>query len=196
MFLLNRSSFGVLDVETGAYEPWCQIDLRNGDEIPYLLCMDGQSAYIMQRTAVDEISMFSVDLTHMHMETITKLGTKSKFNRCEGLIQEQTLHMISSIQDGIMSISLEDGAITETLLKNPDHPKHILPWRLQSADGQIYVLVWDGVDYPTGMLCRWNPVENSLLRISDQLSSAEDFFIDGNDIYIWSGRELEHIVLE
>lgn len=190
------NSFGFLDVDTGEYAPWCRIDLQNGDEIPDLLCIDGQSAYIMQRTAVDEISVFSVELDTMRTETITKLRTRAKLNRCEGVIQEQTLHVISSIHDGIMSISLEDGMITETLLKNPSSPEHTLPWRLQAADGQIYVLAWDGVDYPTAMLCRWDPVGGSLQGLSDVMSDAADFFIDGNDVYLWSSAALYHIRLE
>ena len=190
------NSLGFLNIESGVYTPWCQIDLRyNGSYRPFLICMDDQTAYIMQRTADDEISIFSVALDTMRTETVTTLKTRAKLGRCEGVMQDQTLHLISDISEGILSISLKDGTTTETLLKNPSSPEHTLPWRLQSADGHIYVLAWDGVDYPTAILCRWDPIENSLLELSDQISSAENFFIDGNDIYIWSGQELRHVVL-
>ena len=191
------NSLGFLDLETGIYSPWCQIDLRyNGSYRPFLICMDDQTAYIMQRTADDEISIFSVTLDTMRTETVTTLKTRAKLGCCEGVVQDQSLHLISDISEGILSISLKDGMTTETLLKNPSSPEHTLPWRLQAADGQVCVLAWDGVDYPTAMLCQWDPAGDSLLGLSEIMPSAEDFLFDGNDMYIWSGRKLEHVVLE
>ena len=46
------------------------------------------------------------------------------------------------------------------------------------------------------MLCQWDPAGDSLLGLSEIMPSAEDFLFDGNDMYIWSGRELDHVVLE
>lgn len=206
---LTRDYFSV-DIVTGEALP--VLGGVASYEVPQIVCTHENTVFFLQITSRDNsyspitqtsgssagstskretVAVCSIDLLTGEKQELGTFYTYGSISSGDGAVLEDTLYFMYDYS-GIYAVPLSGGSVGIRALISKHVDGMTTPAAIEEANGNLYILMWDGVNYPVGLLCEWEPETGVLYAAGENatLPSAIGAVIRGDTWYLFSGTEV------
>ena len=157
---------------------------------PELLCTYENTAFLLQKDG-NNYRVLACDLLTGESRELGRFDYEAAIRIADGAVLGDRLYFICE-RNGIYSVPLSGGDVECRWLDTDLVPGMDRVVALEAYDGELYVLLKDGADYPPSAFCRWEAETNLLHPIftSDGTFSAGNAFLHDGKYYLFTGSKL------
>ena len=174
-------------------------------KMPNVLCSHGSSVLAVQLTDRDGYApilenetqgeetarVVSIELLSGEVKELGFFTTVGTISHADGVVSDDKLYFMCE-RVGIYSMPLSEGEIERVRLDTTQVPGMDQFIGISQYNEKAYVLMWDGVTYPSSALCEWDMEKNILLPMAttDDTFTPMGFYIDSDTYFLFAGEEI------
>ena len=157
---------------------------------PELLCIYGNTAFFVQKDG-QNYYVLACDLLSGESKELGRFDYEAAIRIADGAVLGDRLYFICE-RNGIYSVPLSGGEVEYRWPDTDLTPGMDRVVALDAYNGELYVLLKDGADYPPAAFCRWEAETNLLHPIltTDGTFSAGNAFLHDGKYYLFTGSKL------